>query len=468
MSTTDRAQIDALLKEELNIRAAGPHDSAELLHDVLLAVRSTTQGASWAIAQPSIGRPLAVLMVGALLLAAFVGFTVMAGSRLAKPAIPRGTGDIAFVQASYSWNGIKDWNGEPIPTVEDERIVSLNSAGGEPTVVADVPGSVRQTLVGGAVAGPVVRWSPDGSRIAFRLLLDAPGIYAMNRNGSEMTRLTDLSEPLWQRDWGEPTPEKFAWSPDGTRIAFTSPLGADGPGGLKLSSVYIVDTSDGRLLNLIGPNATGGAFPPIAWSPDGSRIAFARSRGPLRDSTNGLVVMNADGSGETLLVEIHDVDLGPFAWAPDGSQIAFMRGSTSEGKEAEESGLWVANPDGTDARRINAEPWSTEVQAVHDMPFGWSPDGRWIARLGGPANDKITLVASDGSGERVIGGRGPGNDGVTDFAWSPDGSQLVFSDSGGAITENPPTWDPPSIYVINVDGTGERWIADGEYPDWAR
>lgn len=472
MSTPRPMLTDALLRDALSRRAAGQHSTAELLDDVLLVVQSTTQSRGWAIQLPRPSRPLVVLVVGALLVSALVGSALMAGAWLATPTIPLGDGDIAFVQARYAWDGSKDAYGSPTPTVEDQRIFRVPSAGGEPAFVAEVPGSIRQTLVGSSTVGPPVRWSPDGSRIAFRLLIDAPGIYVMNRDGTGLTRLTDLPEPAWPRDWGQPTRDGFAWSPDGRRIAFTSPVGTDGPGGSKLSSLYVVETGDGRRTKLTGPNATGGAFPPIAWSPDGSRIAFARSTGPLRRSTNSLVVMNADATDEVVLVQVELADLGPLAWSPDGSRIVFMRSSTMERNEDGAGGLWVVNPDGTDLQQIATDPWAgpSEVRAVLDGPFDWSSDASWIATLGGPrGGGEILLVAADGSEQRVIREPGPGNDNwINHFAWSPDGSQLVFSDIGGAVAESPPTWDPPSIYVVNADGTGVRWLADGEYPDWSR
>lgn len=56
---------------------------------------------------------------------------------------------------------------------------------------------------------------------------------------------------------------------------------------------------------------------------------------------------------------------------------------------------------------------------------------------------------------------------IDHYSFSPDWSQIVFSDFGGVASEDPPTWDPPSVYVMNTDGTGLRWLADGEYPDWS-
>ena len=59
-----------------------------------------------------------------------------------------------------------------------------------------------------------MRWSPDGSRIAFAPFshLGSVGIYVMNADGSGRRQITETANAD-----GEP-----AWSPDGRRIAFTS------------------------------------------------------------------------------------------------------------------------------------------------------------------------------------------------------------------------------------------------------
>jgi len=77
MSTPRPALTDALLKDALNRRAAGPHGSAELIDDVLIAVRSTTQGRDWGLDTVPVGRPLVLFVAAALLL-----FTIVAGAVL--------------------------------------------------------------------------------------------------------------------------------------------------------------------------------------------------------------------------------------------------------------------------------------------------------------------------------------------------------------------------------------------------
>jgi TolB protein len=93
-----------------------------------------------------------------------------------------------------------------------------------------------------------------------------------------------------------------------------------------------------------------------AWSPDGSRIAFSSIRDDcLYDERPGceetgdigefhtLYVMNADGSGERRVTEV----FAQFAvWSPDGRFIAF---SPAPG------GIYVMRPDGSDLTLIPVE-----------------------------------------------------------------------------------------------------------------
>ena len=90
----------------------------------------------------------------------------------------------------------------------------------------------------------------------------------------------------------------------------------------------------------------------------------------------------------------------------------------------------------------------------------WSADGAWIAfstsSNGGPGNlgSGIVLIRPDGTGEKQV----TDADGVPieagPFSLSPDGSAVVF----GAGRE---------IDVMNVDGTGRRFLGNGRLPDWS-
>lgn len=55
-----------------------------------------------------------------------------------------------------------------------------------------------------------------------------------------------------------------------------------------------------------------------AWSPDGSRIAFTSDL----TGNNEISIMNADGSGQRNLTN-HSADDSAPAWSPDGGKIIF-------------------------------------------------------------------------------------------------------------------------------------------------
>ena len=96
----------------------------------------------------------------------------------------------------------------------------------------------------------------------------------MNPDGSGQTQLTND---------GGAGPD---WSPDGTRIAFTSNLGGNN------TEIFVMNVNGSGLTNLSN-NPTSDYSP--AWSPDGTKIAFGRGVGLNAE----IYVMNADGSGQT-------------------------------------------------------------------------------------------------------------------------------------------------------------------------
>jgi len=116
-------------------------------------------------------------------------------------------------------------------------------------------------------------------------------ICVMNADGSDQVNLTRESA----------SGHSPAWSPDGTRIAFAS--NRDGNG-----EIYVMN-ADGSGQTRLTDNPAAEAFP--AWSPDGSRIAFVSGR----DGNLEVYVMNADGSGQTNLTDNPATD-GSAAWSP--------------------------------------------------------------------------------------------------------------------------------------------------------
>ena len=92
-----------------------------------------------------------------------------------------------------------------------------------------------------------------------------------------------------------------------------------------------------------------------AWSPDGTKIAFASARERVFD----IYVMNADGNGSRRLTSSSSDDRYP-SWSPDGKRIAFAR--SSDGGH-----IWAMSADGKGAKRV------TDDLAPEDEP-AWSPE----------------------------------------------------------------------------------------------
>jgi Tol biopolymer transport system component len=127
-----------------------------------------------------------------------------------------------------------------------------------------------------------------------------------------------------------------AWSPDGGRIAFTNvaPSGFSFDGSLNVSSEILLMNADGsnrRRLFVEGQliDSRFYYFAP-AWSPDVSRVAFTSVEvyTDLRLGGAGIYVVNADGTNRRRISTVSPtnptsaLDLFP-SFSPDNTKITF-------------------------------------------------------------------------------------------------------------------------------------------------
>lgn len=177
-----------------------------------------------------------------------------------------------------------------------------------------------------------VCWSPDGQKVLLTLVGDTPtvrsvpSIYLANADGSGRIDLTSQSDI----DYG---PE---WSPDGTRIYFTSQRDAND------SEVYVMQADGSGQTRLTFSQDSDRA---ASVSPDGTMVAFVS----LRDGNSQVYRMRADGSEQTPLTSV-DGNAWGMAWAPGGREVAYTVTPPSSSSQ-----IWIAGADGRGKRLLTPD-----------------------------------------------------------------------------------------------------------------
>lgn len=235
-------------------------------------------------------------------------------------------------------------------------------------------------------------------------------IQVVNSNGSDPSRLT--TQPGADLD--------PAWSPDGSRIAFAS----DRDGNRE---IYVMNADGSGLRRLT--NVPGADHSP-SWSPDGSRIMFVSER----DGNAEIYVMSADGANPVRVTTHVGSDVDP-AWSPDGTRIAFA--SSRDGLFA----LYLMNTDGSGITRLDL------VGSREDMEPAWSPDGTRIAfsRRISAGDRGIFIANADGSG---LAGLANAYGNGTGPAWYPDGRKIAFA----VRYQDYYYYDLSNIVVLSLEG----------------
>ena len=226
-----------------------------------------------------------------------------------------------------------------------------------------------------------------------------------------------------------------AWSPDGRRIAFVGR-----PDNTVRNGVYVMNADGTGITLLTRGDSTDDAG--VDWSPDGARMAFTRTG----SAGSRVFVIGANGTG---LAQLTNVQSETPRWSPDGSQIALSQRSASN----QFMEIAVMNADGTNVRYVTSND-------TDDYQPSWSPDGTQLVyvgwRLGRP---RLFVTGVDRTGDHLLAATIPPNHLYDDGpAWSRDGSLIAFSRATSSVDG---TTYSSGIYTINVDGTSLTPIASG-------
>jgi TolB protein len=211
----------------------------------------------------------------------------------------------------------------------------------------------------------------------------------------------------------------------------------------KTKEIYIADY-DGFNPRRVTVNRSLNILP--SWSPDGRSLGYVSYRSGMPELLfawiyEGKSTGFAAGAGSSVM---------SLAFSPDGKRVAY---SSNKSGNAD---IWVANTDGTDARKITSSP------AIDTAP-SWSPSGNEIAftsqRGGTP---QIWVMDSDGLNPHKVSTIGKWNDGA---AWNPAkefSTEIAYTTvlDGGR-----------EVAIVDVANGQTRQITEGrgscESPAWA-
>jgi len=237
----------------------------------------------------------------------------------------------------------------------------------------------------------------------------------------------------------------LAWpriSPDGKRIAYVRNQ-ANRETGKPEGHIWLVD-ADGSGRRRLTYTGTRNGDP--VWSPDGSKLAFTS----LRDGDKPfcIAVLGFDG-GEPQIVSRHAVPISGLAWSPDGSHIAYAATVDPENPEEtprdpkapaavrvvkridyKQDGIGFVNDVRNQIFTVDVASGERRqlTSAANDhLGPAWSPDGAKLVvtlpRLNGMASQLGIIDVA--SGELSVFGENDG--GAHLAAWSPDGASILYA-----------------------------------------
>ncbi len=343
----------------------------------------------------------------------------------------------------------------------DGKSVAFISDRGKQTDIWVVPaaGGVEQRVTDSPIEEQEpLFWRPASNTLAFGATTERSGVWALEIASGKERRLTPDSLRTGF----------FNVSPNGKQVVYRIERG----GGIRDLAVVSLEGGASRLLV-----AGGGTVGSPWWSPDGSKIVFSSDRGGSYD----VWIVDAAGGAPRQLVNWPGFEFSP-VWNADGSAIFF----TSD-RDSKLGDIWKVPAAGGEPMRLTRDGTAQELYSrtgVADIFVGvlnarggeiglsrMRPDGS-LQAVGNPSvpgspsispsGDSVAVVAEQADGKQrsmilpANGGRGRVILKADEIvgAWSNDGKWLLYTMSVGGATD---------IGIMNVaDGTTRRLTTTAE------
>lgn len=358
--------------------------------------------------------------------------------------------------------------------------------------VVNTGGGRHRPLFSGPKSYSSPRWSPTGDRLAYVASEDGRGaeIHVRWMDTGQTAMLTNIPRG----------PGALSWSPDGTQIAFTMFVPAEGdslvkpmakPDGAKwappaklidqvyyrfdgagyleqgYTQIFVVPADGGTARQITFGNHDSGG--PLAWSKDGSKIYFSTNRDENADyepqeSEIWSVALN-DGAMKKL-TDRNGPDSAP-TLSPDGTHIAYL-GFDDDKRGYDNAHLYVMNTDGRNSRNLTPD-FDRSIAAV-----SWIGNDALIVQYDDHGRTYLGRIAASG-GEitplvRDLGGLDNGRPYTSGaFTAASNGSYAYTSgraDRPADIAAATAGKDPIRLTRLNDDLFGHKTLAAVEDMSW--
>jgi len=312
-----------------------------------------------------------------------------------------------------------------------------------------------------------VRMSPNGDRIAYRLLVQREVYVEDDGPPYHELHVVDLDGNSIPYVTGKIDISSIAWTPDGESVYFVAKRDAEA----KFNSIWKIRLAGGEAQEVFTHVSSVGSIYP---SPDGSTIAFTASEADPAEKADlekkGFKAVVYEESAKNTYIWMLDLASGEaemqpldghassFSWSSDGTQYAVALAPTSLVDDSFTSrDVYVID---TDSAEVQGKLGSIGKLGS----FALSPDGERIAYIGSvdindPMQGRLYVASASGGERRELVTEYMGH--VSSFAWQDDvnlrwvGHRGVWSEmSMASIMSSAPAGDPPDsgpiVHTINT------------------